>query len=59
MGQRARIKKSGNSKGVAIRRTSLNNPNNTITVGNVTVMGGSGRADRGGGNRTRRRRRRR
>lgn len=40
MGQRARIKKNGNSKGVAIRRTSLNSSNNIVTVGNVTVRGG-------------------
>lgn len=58
MGQRARIKKSGKSKGVAIRRTSLNSPNNTVTVGNVTVRGGSGRKNSGGGSGTRRRRKR-
>lgn len=40
MSQRARIKKSGNSKGVAVRKTSLKTSNNTITVGNVTLRGG-------------------
>ena len=40
MGQRVKIRKSGKSKGVAIRRTSLRTPNNTITVGNMTIRGG-------------------
>ncbi len=40
MGQRARIKKSGKSKGMAVRKTSLKTSNNTITVGNVTLRGG-------------------
>ncbi len=40
MGQRARIKKSGKSKGMAVRKTSLKTSNNTITVGNVTLKCG-------------------
>lgn len=40
MGQRARIKKNGNSKGMAVRKTSLKTSNNTVTVGNVTLRGG-------------------
>lgn len=45
MGQRARIKKNGKSKGVAIRKTSLNSQNNTITVGNKTIKGGSNKGN--------------
>lgn len=44
MGQRARTKKNGKSKGVAIRKTSLNSPNNTVTVGNTTMKGATGRS---------------
>lgn len=41
MGQRIRSKKNRNSsKGVAVKRTGANNPNNTIKVGNVTLKGG-------------------
>lgn len=34
------MKKSGKSKGAAIKRTGGSNPHNTITVGNVTLRGG-------------------
>lgn len=47
MGQRARIKKSGKSKGMAVRKTSLKTSNNTVTVGNVTLKGG-GKSSGGG-----------
>ena len=40
MGQRARSRKDGKSKGIAIRRSGGSNPNNYITVCNVTVRGG-------------------
>lgn len=40
MGQRVRSRKTGKSKGVAIRKNGANNPNNYVRVGNTTVMGG-------------------
>lgn len=40
MGQRVRSKKNGKSKGTAVKRTGGSNPNNFITVGNVTLRGG-------------------
>lgn len=40
MAQRVRMKKSGKSKGAAIKRTGGSNPHNTVTVGNVTLRGG-------------------
>lgn len=57
MGQRARIKKSGKSKGVAVRKTSLKTSNNTVTVGNVTLRGG--RKPSGGNKKKVKRRRKR
>lgn len=40
MGQRVRSRKDRKSKGVAIKRSGGSNPNNYITVGNVTVRSG-------------------
>lgn len=40
MAQRVMLKKNGKSKGVAIRKSGGSNPNNTVTVGNVTYRGG-------------------
>ena len=35
-----RLKNRSQVKGVAVRRTGDSNPNNTVTVGNVTYKGG-------------------
>ena len=56
MGQRVRTLKNRNkSSGAAIRRTGGSNPNNTITVGNVTYRG-SGKST-GNGNKVKNKRR--
>lgn len=49
MGQRVKIRKNGKSKGVAIRRTSLRTPNNTVTVGTMTIRGGGNKRRKSGG----------
>lgn len=57
MGQRARIKKGGNSKGMAVRKTSLKTSNNTVTVGNITLKGG-GKPSGGSNKKVKKRRKR-
>lgn len=48
MGQRVKTRKNGKSKGVAIRRTSLKTPNNTVTVGSTTFRGGGNKRRKSG-----------
>lgn len=57
MGQRVRSKKNGKPKGTAVKRTGGSNPNNYITVGNVTLRGGGKTS--GGSNRKVKKRRKR
>ena len=41
MGQRVRMRKNQKTvKGVAIRKSGGSNPNNTVTVGRITLRGG-------------------
>lgn len=57
MAQKVRTKKSGKSKGAAIKRTGGSNPHNTITVGNVTLKGG-GKSSGGSKKKVKKRRKR-
>lgn len=59
MGQRIRSKKNRNSvKGVAVKRTGANNPNNTIKIGNVTLKGSGKSLETSNKNRTKKKRKR-
>lgn len=58
MSQKAMLKRNrGQSKGMAIKKGSLNTSNNTITVGNVTYKGGG--KGTGNGNKGKKKRRKR
>lgn len=60
MAQRIMRKKNRTTvKGVAIKRTGGSNPNNTVTVGNVTYRGGGKSTAKRSGNKTRKRRKKR
>lgn len=52
-------RKSGKAKGAAIKRSGGSNPNNTITVGNVTYRGGGKKKGDGSGKKYKRKRKKR